>query len=126
MYRPMVTSETYKRASSIDPGLMTSNSKIDPADDYLWRFRLQRLEAEPIWDAILASSGTLDLSLGGASFDIGVPDAPRRGGGGGGRAAASTATNRRGAYMIRGFSTSREVVPNFLQSFDVDDGRLPC
>jgi hypothetical protein len=28
--------------------------------------------------------------------------------------------------MIRGFSTSREVVPNFLQSFDVDDGRLPC
>ena len=28
--------------------------------------------------------------------------------------------------MIRGFSTSREVVPNFLQAFDVDDGRLPC
>jgi hypothetical protein len=28
--------------------------------------------------------------------------------------------------MISGFSTSREVVPNFLQSFDVDDGRLPC
>ena len=28
--------------------------------------------------------------------------------------------------MVRGFSTSREVVPNFLQSFDVDDGRAPC
>ena len=28
--------------------------------------------------------------------------------------------------MIRGFSTSRDVVPNFLQAFDVDDGRLPC
>ena len=28
--------------------------------------------------------------------------------------------------MIRGFSTSREVMPNFLQSFDVDDGRAPC
>ena len=28
--------------------------------------------------------------------------------------------------MVRGFSTSREVVPNFLQAFDVDDGRLPC
>ena len=28
--------------------------------------------------------------------------------------------------MIRGFSTSREEVPNFLQSFDVDDGRAPC
>jgi hypothetical protein len=125
MHRLMLTSDAYKRASSLDPALMTANSKIDPADDYLWRFRLQRLEAEPIWDAILASSGTLDLSLGGASFDINVPDTPRRGGGGGGRA-APTATNRRGAYMIRGFSTSREVVPNFLQSFDVDDGRLPC
>jgi hypothetical protein len=28
--------------------------------------------------------------------------------------------------MVRGFSTNREVVPNFLQSFDVEDGRLPC
>ena len=34
--------------------------------------------------------------------------------------------NRRAAYMVRGFSTSREVVPNFLQAFDVDDGRAPC
>jgi hypothetical protein len=28
--------------------------------------------------------------------------------------------------MIRGFSTNRDVVPNFLQVFDVDDGRAPC
>ena len=28
--------------------------------------------------------------------------------------------------MIRGFSTSRDVVPVFLQAFDVDDGRVPC
>jgi hypothetical protein len=39
---------------------------------------------------------------------------------------AEAKTNRRGAYIIRGFSTSREVTPNFLQSFDVDDGRAPC
>jgi len=128
MHRLMVTSEAYQRASSIDPALQTSNSKIDPANDFLWSFRLKRLEAEPIWDSILATSGTLDLALGGASFDITVPDTPRAGGGGGGRGAAAPATpaNRRAAYMIRGFSTSRDVVPNFLQSFDVDDGRLPC
>jgi hypothetical protein len=130
MNRLMVTSETYKRASSIDPALVTSNSKIDPANDYLWGFRLLRLEAEPIWDEILASAGTLDLTLGGPSFDISAP-APRRGAGvgGGGRAAAAAPApppNRRGAYMIRGFSTSRDVTPNFLQSFDADDGRLPC
>ena len=127
MNRLMVTSETYKRASTMDPALAAENAKIDPADDYLWSFRLQRLEAEPIWDSILSSAGTLDLSLGGPSFDIAA--APARGGGGGGgrgAAAASGPANRRGAYMIRGFSTSRDVVPNFLQSFDVDDGRLPC
>ena len=51
---------------------------------------------------------------------------------GGPRAVAAAAAmaeakmNRRGAYMIRGFSTSRDVTPNFLQSFDVDDGRAPC
>ncbi len=28
--------------------------------------------------------------------------------------------------MIRGFSTSPDVMPNFLQAFDVDDGRAPC
>jgi hypothetical protein len=35
-------------------------------------------------------------------------------------------SNRRAAYMIRGYSTSRDVVPVFLQAFDVDDGRVPC
>ena len=28
--------------------------------------------------------------------------------------------------MIRGYSTSRDVLPSFLQAFDVDDGRAPC
>ncbi len=28
--------------------------------------------------------------------------------------------------MIRGFATDRDVVPNFLAAFDVDDGRAPC
>ena len=28
--------------------------------------------------------------------------------------------------MVRGYSTSRDIVPNFLQAFDVDDGRVPC
>ena len=28
--------------------------------------------------------------------------------------------------MIRGFSTNSDITPNFLQVFDVDDGRVPC
>ena len=41
-------------------------------------------------------------------------------------AAAPANINRRGAYMIRGFSTSADVTPNFLKSFDVDDGQVSC
>jgi hypothetical protein len=122
--RLMVTSQAYMRASAMDPALVTANSKIDPADDYLWEFHLQRMEAEPIWDSILSAAGTLDLSVGGPSFDI-SPPAGRRGE----RrtdAAPGAPPNRRAAYMRRGFSTSRDVMANFLQSFDADDGRLPC
>ena len=42
--------------------------KIDLEDTYLWHFRLQRLEAEPIWDSILSAAGNLDLTVGGPSF----------------------------------------------------------
>lgn len=129
MHKLMVMSETYRRASDAEPALLAANSKIDSEDTYLWRFRLERLEGEPVWDSILASAGTLDTSLGGASFDITPPVAPRGGGAGGGRGGAAVPArpaNRRAAYMVRGFSTSREVMANFLESFDVDDGRAPC
>ncbi len=128
MHKLMVMSDTYRRATDAEPEILAANSK-DADDTYLWRFRLQRLEAEPVWDSILASAATLDTKLGGSSFEIGVPAAPRRGGGGGQRGAAAppaATSNRRAAYMLRGFSTSRDVMSNFLQSFDVDDGRAPC
>ena len=127
MHRLMVTSETYKLASEADRTLMSANLKADPQDTYLWHYRVQRLEAEPVWDSILTAAGNLDLTVGGPSFSIGGGGG-RRGGGGGGRggAAPATAVNRRGAYMTRGFSTNSEVTPNFLQVFDVDDGRAPC
>jgi hypothetical protein len=125
MHKLIVTSETYKLASSADPALISANSKIDPGNAYLWSFRLRRLEAEPVWDSILHAAGNLDMSVGGPSFDI-QSNAGPRGGGFRGSPAGDGRTNRRGAYIIRGFSTSRDIVPNFLQVFDVDDGRLPC
>jgi hypothetical protein len=117
MHRLIVTSEAYKRSSEVNGSIVRSN-KSDANNVSLWHFPLQRLEAEPIWDSILTAAGTLDLTVGGPSFDTG-PAKGRRGGGGGN-------PNRRAAYMIRGFSTSRDVVPNFLAAFDVDDGRAPC
>jgi hypothetical protein len=125
MHRLIVTSETYKSASVVDPAIFAANLKIDPGDAYLWHFRFQRLEAEPIWDSIFAAAGTLDPSVGGPSFDLNGPirkpanvataGAPRKSQG-----------TRRAAYIVRGYSSQREVVPPFLQVFDVDDGRAPC
>jgi hypothetical protein len=91
----------------------------------LWHFRLLRLEAEAIWDSIHAAAGDLNLKVGGPSFDT------REGGRGPRRRRESnddgnSSSKRRGAYMVRGYSSSRDVTPDFLQAFDVDDGRAPC
>jgi hypothetical protein len=124
MHRLMVTSETYKLASGFNPAAAKAN-KADPNNAYLWHFRLQRLEAEPIWDSIFSAAQGLDLSVGGPSFDI---DARREKVGGRPRLVvpAETPMKRRAAYMVRGFSSQRAVVPQFLQAFDVDDGRVSC
>jgi hypothetical protein len=124
MHRLMVTSDAYKRASEAGSEFADSQS-IDPSDTMLWHFRLLRLEAEPIWDSIHAAAGVLNLKVGGSSFDT------REGGRGNRRRRESNdsgniSSKRRGAYMIRGYSASRDVTPNFLQAFDVDDGRAPC
>lgn len=121
LHRLIVTSDAYRMSSLPN----AENHAIDPANTYLWRFRLQRLEAEPLWDAVLASAGDLDLSVGGKSFQVVNPDGkqsiflPKDG-------TFEKRTNRRGAYMARGYIPSTEVMANFLQSFDVDDGRVPC
>ena len=121
MHRLIVTSETYKLASTSDHQLHES----DPNNIYLWHFPLQRLEAEPIWDSILSAAGMLDLSVGGPSFNLD---------GAAGKAVNVTRssspgrkqTYRRAAYLIRGYSSQRNVVPQFLEAFDVDDGRTSC
>jgi hypothetical protein len=125
MHRLILTSDTYKLASEADPELDSSNLKADPNNTFLWHFRLQRLDAEPIWDSILAIAGNLDLSVGGPSFDIRSAErkqanSPQK------PPVTAVHHNRRAAYMIRGYSTNHEVMPHFLQAFDVDDGRFSC
>lgn len=122
MHRLMVTSEAYKLSS--DRSGLEVNEPKDPDNTFLWHYRLQRLEAEPIWDSIWSAAGTLDETVGGPSFDINPPAGKR----GGARAstAKSGSNHRRAAYMTRGYSSSRDVLSSFLQAFDVDDGRVPC
>jgi mono/diheme cytochrome c family protein len=61
MHRLIVCSRAYQLASTEEE----TNLKIDPANNYLWRYPRRRLDAEAIRDSILAISGTLDRSPGG-------------------------------------------------------------
>lgn len=125
MHRLMVTSQAYQMAS--DPGPdAAANAQRDPGNDCLWHFRLQRLEAEPIWDSIHYAAGRLDLKVGGPSFSPAEGGKRRREGEPDGDKAKDSGAKRRAAYLVRGFSSSRDVTPGFLQTFDVDDGRAPC
>ena len=118
MHRLIVTSEAYQRSSDQRAGSVSDggNRKIDPGNTYLWRYPLRRLDAETVWDSIFSAAGTLDLKIGGKSFDWRAE--PRKG--------PVAAKTRRGAYLIRGYASNREVMPAFLQAFDADDGRAPC
>jgi hypothetical protein len=62
MHRLMTTSAAYQMASAHeDP----EAKRLDPENEYLWRFRTRRLEAEVVRDSIMAAAGTIDLTLGG-------------------------------------------------------------
>ena len=65
MHRLMVTSSTYRQASTPDE----ANAKLDPDNIYLWRMNSRRLEAEAVRDNLLYVSGGLDLSRGGPDID---------------------------------------------------------
>ena len=62
MHRLMMTSEAYQMASRYDDA---ASAASDPNDDYLWRFRIQRLDAEIVRDSIMAAAGTIDVTMGG-------------------------------------------------------------
>jgi len=65
MHRLMVTSRTYRLASTPDDG----NAAIDPDNHFLWRMNSRRLEAEAVRDSLLFASGALDLTMGGPEID---------------------------------------------------------
>jgi len=74
MHRLVMTSETYKMASTFAP---PTNLEKDPTNAALWRFPLRRLEGEAIRDIILSASGQLNLQAGGEPFFPSIPKALR-------------------------------------------------
>lgn len=70
LHRLIMLSRTYRQASSGD----RRGAERDSANALLWRFRSRRLEAEAIRDALLFTSGELNLAVGGPSYSIWEPN----------------------------------------------------
>ncbi len=62
MHKLIMLSSTYQQSSADNE----ANTKLDVANDYLWRFDRRRLDAESVRDTLLAVSGNLDRAPGGA------------------------------------------------------------
>lgn len=69
LLKQIMTSRVYLQSSSVAPS-QTAASEIDPDNRLLWRMRLRRLESEIVRDAVLAVSGKLDTTFGGAPIPV--------------------------------------------------------
>ena len=74
-HRLILSSSAYRMASihpaeqrPADAGV--SPVDVDPENLLLWKFRLQRLEAEQIRDSVLAVSDRLDMAIGGKTVPL--------------------------------------------------------
>jgi len=63
----LMTSTVYRQESA---DVLPEGAWIDPENRLLWRQRLRRLESEAVRDSILAVSGRLDRSAGGAPVPV--------------------------------------------------------
>src|SRR5205814_4445337 len=71
MHRLMMTSDAYQMASQFNDA---GDMEKDPENINLWRFRIQRLDAEIVRDAVMSASGALNLQIGGPAVFPHLPD----------------------------------------------------
>ena len=69
VHRLIMLSATYRQASGT-----SAAAARDAENRLLWRFAPRRLEAEAIRDAVLWTSGALDLRMGGPGYDAFEPN----------------------------------------------------
>jgi hypothetical protein len=116
MHRLIMTSEAYQMASAYEDA---ANTASDPENSNLWRFRQRRLEAEIIRDVIMASSGGIDLTLGGPPIFPYIPEEILAGQAHGrwDNQPDGPAVWRRSVYVYR----RRSLIYPFFETFDLPD-----
>ncbi len=120
LLRKLMTSRVYLQTSTVGPDNMAA-AKTDSENRWLWRMRLRRLEAESARDCILAASGRLDTTLGGAPVPVepkpdGTYVVPEKG------VATPTSKWRRTLYLL----ARRNYHPALLSVFDQPNLTMNC
>jgi hypothetical protein len=72
LHRLLMKSAVYQQASRVDSSSADAADPrlVDPENRLLWRANIQRLEAEEIRDAMLMTSGWLNLEMGGKTIPL--------------------------------------------------------
>ena len=121
MHRLMMTSDAYRQSSQFHDAASIAN---DPENRLLWRFQMQRLDAEIVRDSILAVSGALNPAMGGPpvfpklsqdvleSMNKGIWEREEEG----------PKVWRRSVYVYR----KRGLPLPFFEVFDLPDQNLTC
>jgi len=68
LHKLTMTSTAYRQSSERPSGDLRT-LEVDPENRLLWRMNLRRLEAETLRDAIMATSGKLDWTMGGPAVE---------------------------------------------------------
>ncbi len=115
MVRRLVLSATYRLSADADE----ENYAKDPANEYYWRMRRRRLDAESLRDSLLAAAGNLDLKrpvaspvaeIGNGEVGRGIKTAP-----------LEAPFPHRSVYL----PILRGIIPELLRTFDFPEPSNP-
>ncbi len=67
LHRLIVTSSSYRQSAKRQPRDLAAAERVDPENRLLWKRTVQRLDAQEIRDAMLATSDELEVRMGGPS-----------------------------------------------------------
>ena len=116
LHRLILTSSVWRQRSRVSDESRAAGLKVDPENRLLWRQTMRRLDAEPLRDAILQTSGLLSASMHGPSQGV------SRRGDGEVVVAENPGRDRRSVYV-----TTRRLQPQtMLEVFDQPTISVNC